>query len=356
MTLSERSEFRVALTADFFDDKGNAKFADLGTRLFDGQQHIKLSQFAEHRPVIAAEQVADSHGVIVLTPAVTADSLSGCDDLLAFGRFGVGYDAVDVDACSKHDVLVMITAGAVDRPVAEATIGWMLALTHRMLEKDRLVRTGRWNDRTAYMGCELRDRTLGVIGLGGIGRQLVALLTGFGMQPPVACDPFAPAEAFVGSGVRSVTLEELLATSDFVSIHCPLTDATRGLIGEKELRLMKPDAYLINTARGGIVDEDALFDALTSNRIAGAALDCFETEPVPESHRFGDLENVILAPHSIAWTNELFRDIGHTACQSMLDLSNGRIPLGVVNPEILTRASFREKWSRLTGIATGDLQ
>ncbi len=354
MTTSERQPFRISLTADFFDDQGQSKFADLGIGLFDGQPHIQLIKVTEHRPAISAEQIADSHGVIVLAPAVTADSLAGCDNLLAIGRFGVGYDSVDVDACTEHDVLVMITTGAVDRPVAEATIGWMLALTHHMLTKDRLVRTGDWDVRTQYMGCELRDRTLGVIGLGGIGRTLISLLRGFGMRQPIAFDPFVPAEMVAELGVRAVTLDELLTTADFVSIHCPLTKQTRGLIGDDELRRMKPDAYLINTARGSIVDEDALFDALQSQRIAGAALDCFATEPVTEPQRFGKLENVILAPHSIAWTDELFRDIGRTACQSMLDLSIGQPPRGVVNPELLQRVSFQEKWSRLTGIPTSD--
>ena len=355
MSKPKRPPFRVALTADFYDEAGQPKFADLGLGVFDGHDDIKVAKFSEHRPEITSAQLAGCQGVIVLTPRVTADSLAGCAELLAIGRFGVGYDGVDVDACSENDVLAMITAGAVDRPVAEATVGWMIALTHHTLVKDRLVRTGRWDDRSRYMGCELRDRTLGVIGLGGIGQTLVALLQGFGMRPPIAFDPFVSAEVFAELGVRSVGLDELLATADFVSLHCPLNEKTRGLIGAAELQLMQRNAYLLNTARGGIVDEDALFDVLRSGRIAGAALDCFEGEPVTEPHRFGELENVILAPHSIAWTGELFRDIGRTACQSMLDVSVGRRPTGVLNPLLFERESFRAKWSRLTGIGQDSL-
>ena len=349
MDNSRRSQFRIALTADFYDEAGEPKFADLGLGVFEGYDWIRVSKFSEHRPEIVSSQLADCHAVIVLTPRVTADSLRDCDELLAIGRFGVGYDGVDVGACTENDVLAMITSGAVDRPVAEATIGWMLALTHHMLVKDRLVRTGRWDDRNGYMGCELRDRTLGVIGLGGIGQNLVSLLQGFGMQQPIAFDPLATAEVFDKLGVRSVRLDELLATADFVSIHCPLNEKTRGLIGPGELQMMKPGAYLLNTARGGIVDEDALFEALSNNRIAGAALDCFAVEPVTEPHRLGELENVILAPHSIAWTDELFRDIGCTACQSMLDLSRGQQPGGVLNPQLFDKASFQEKWARVVG-------
>jgi phosphoglycerate dehydrogenase-like enzyme len=341
--------FRVALTADFYDDAGELKFADIGLDVFRDQAGIQVSRLSEHRPEIDAVQLVGCQGVIVLTPRVTAETLGDAHNFLAIGRFGVGFDNVDVDACTKHDVLAMITAGAVDRPVAEATVGWMLALSHHIFDKDRLVRSGKWNDRSQYMGCELRDRTLGVIGLGGIGKALVGLLKSFGMRPPIAYDPFASAESFQQAGVRSVDLDELLRTADFVSLHCPLNDKTRGLIGSRELSLMKRDAYLLNTARGGIVDEAALFDALASRRIAGAAIDCYENEPVDDRHRFCTLPNVILAPHSIAWTNELFRDIGRTACQSMLDLAVGRRPVGVLNPQLFESESFRAKWARLIG-------
>jgi phosphoglycerate dehydrogenase-like enzyme len=269
---------------------------------------------------------------------------------LAVGRFGVGYDAVDVAACTAADVLVFITAGAVDRSVAEATVGWMIALTHRMRIKDQLVRTGQWDVRSRHMGCELRDRTMGVVGLGGIARATLELLRGFGMRQPLACDPFVTSADAAKLGVRLVSLDELMREADFVSIHCPLNDQTRGLIGARELSLMKPDAYLINTARGTIVDEDALYQMLTDGKIAGAALDCFAQEPVTSPHRFGTLENVLLAPHSIAWTNELFRDIGRTVCQGMVDLSHGHCPKGVVNPAVLARPGFRAKWERIRGL------
>lgn len=341
--------FRVALTADFYNEDGKSKFDDLGLGVFEGRDEIEVTRFAEHRAEISADQLTDCAGVIVLTPRVTEQSLSNSDELLAIGRFGVGYDSVDVNACTEQDVLAMITAGAVDRPVAEATIGWMIALTHHMLPKDRMVRDGLWDARTNYMGSELRERTLGIIGLGGIGRTLVKLLQGFGMKQPIAFDPFVPESVLDELGVRRVTLEELMSTADFVSVHCPLTDETRGLIGAEELGKMKATSYLLNTARGGIVDETALFNALSANQIAGAALDCFEQEPVTEPHPFGELENVILAPHSIAWTEELFRDIGRTACQGMLDLSQGERPIGVLNPELFDRPSFQQKWRRVIG-------
>jgi len=337
------------LTADFYDATGAPKFAETGFGLFDDHAHIGVTRFEEHRPVIGADQLAEAHGVIVLTPTVARESLATAENLLAIGRFGVGYDSVDVPACTAADVLVLITVGAVDRPVAEATIGWMIGLTHRMLTKDRLVREGRWDERSQYMGCELRDRTLGIIGLGGIGRKLLELLNGWGMRPPLAFDPYLDPAVAATLGVRLVSLDELLRSSDFVSIHCPLTSETRGLVGRREIALMKPDAYLINTARGGIVDEDALYEALKAGQIAGAALDCFAGEPLREPYRFRDLENVLLAPHSIAWTNEMFRDMGRAACQGMIDLSYGQRPRGIVNPQVLEQPGFRRKWERACG-------
>jgi len=338
--------FIVALTSDFYDSSGAPRYADIGLSVLAEHPRIKTRVFEEHRKQIGADQIGDAQGVMVLTPAVTVDSVSNADNLLVMARFGVGYDAVDVKACTAADVLVTITAGAVDRPVAQAVIGWMIALSHHMRRKDALVRGGQWDERSKYMGRELRDRTLGVIGLGGIARKVIELLRGFGMKIPLAYDPFVSEASAADHGARLVSLEQLLRQSDFVSIHCPLTAATRGLLGSRELALMKPDAYLLNTARGGIVDEDALYAWLENRRIAGAALDCFVEEPVNAPSRFRDLDNVLLAPHSIAWTDELFRDMGRAACQVMVDLSHGVKPSGVLNSELLDRPSFKEKWAR----------
>lgn len=347
--MPEQKLFRVALTADFYDADGSTKFPDLGLSVLEPHRHIVIKPFAEHRKQIGPDQLGEANGVIVLTPSVTADTVSRASNLLAVGRFGVGYDAVDVKACTAADVVAFITPGAVDRPVAEATVGWMIALTHNARAKDRLVRTGEWDQRSKYMGTELRDRTLGLVGLGGIARKVLDLLSGWEMNPPIAFDPYASPEIAKQAGVRLVSLEELLKNADFVSLHCPLTDQTRNLIGQRELNLMRQSAYLLNTARGGVVNEDALYEALKSKRIAGAALDCFAEEPVTRPSRFSEFDNVILAPHSIAWTVELFRDIGRSVCGGMVDLSTRKKPRGVVNPEVFDKPSFQEKWERICG-------
>jgi phosphoglycerate dehydrogenase-like enzyme len=347
--MSAPPRFRVALTGDFYDAAGQLKYRDIGLDLLTGAPGIDLQRFPEHHPEIAPGQLAGVNGVVVLTPRVTTHSLSASQDLLGLGRFGVGFDSVDVAACTAADVALFITTGAVDYSVAEATVGWMLALVHHVRIKDQLVREGRWEARSRYMGRELRERTLGVVGFGGIGRALVKLLSSFGMQTPLVFDPFVPAAAIADAGAKSVSLEELLAQSDFVSLHCPLNEKTRNLIGARELGLMRPDAYLINTARGGVVEEDALHNALATSQIAGAALDCFAGEPLTAPTRWAELENVLLAPHSIAWTDELFRDIGRAACQGLLDLAAGKKPRGMVNPEVFERPTFQSKWKRIIG-------
>ncbi len=145
-------QFRVALTGDFFAADGSTKYPDIGLSVFEGQPQIEWTKFREHKTPIGADQIVGAQGVIVLTPSVTAETVAHNRDLLAIGRFGVGYDAVDVEACTQADVVVFITAGAVDRSVAEATVGWMIALTHHFRVKDQLVRTGRWDERSELHG------------------------------------------------------------------------------------------------------------------------------------------------------------------------------------------------------------
>jgi phosphoglycerate dehydrogenase-like enzyme len=341
-----KEKFKVALTADFYDAAGQLKFRDIGLSVLAAQPRLEQRSFSPHRPEIGPDQIGDAQAVLVLTPSVTAASVSKAENLLIMARFGVGYDSVDINACTAADVLVTITKGAVDRSVAEATIGWMLALGHHLRAKDNLVRTGQWNERSKFMGVELRDRTLGVIGVGGIARKTISLLGAFGMKQPLAFDPGVSESSAAEAGAKLVSLEMLLKESDFVSLHCPLTPQTRGLIGARELALMKPTAFLLNTARGGIVDEDALFDVLQKRRIAGAAIDCFAEEPVLAPHRFGQLDNVLLAPHAIAWTDEQFREIGRSAFQAIVDVSLGKPPWAMVNPEVLERPGFKAKWAR----------
>jgi phosphoglycerate dehydrogenase-like enzyme len=339
----KNSTFRIGLTGDFYKD-GEPVYPDFDLGPLEREPAIALTTFDEHHDEIAPEQLAGLNGVIVLTPRVTRHSLAQSQQLLAISRFGVGYDTVDVAACTENDVALCITTGAVDRPVAEATVGWMFALSYRMRAKDRHFREARWDERGNIMGGGLHGKTVGIVGFGGIGRTVLKMLSGLGMNPPLVFDPVLDPETVTQLGGEPVTLPDLMARSDFVTAHCPLNEHTANLISAPELELMKPAAFILNTARGGIINEDALYEALAAERIAGAALDCFADEPFTEPNRFAQLENVILASHNIAWTRELFRDIGAMASQSLIDLANGKHPKSVVNPEVFDRPSFQEKW------------
>lgn len=340
------SKFKVGLTRDFMTPDGQLTYEDIGLDILDAAPGLEYEFLARHEPTIQAEQLPGYDAIISLTPKYTTGSLTHAQGLVGIVRFGVGYDMVDVAACTDADVLLCITTGAVNHSVAESIIAWMLALSHNMMTKDRLVREGGWAERSRYMGRELRDRTLGIVGLGGIGGRLIEVLHGFGMKEVLAFDPFTTPERAAQLGAKLVSLEEVLRASDFVSINCPLTPETRDLIGSNELALMRADAYLINTARGGIVNEPALIEVLKNHRIAGAGIDVFESEPVGAGHPLAELDNVILAPHCIAWTDELFRDIGRMACRISVDLSQGKVPPGVVNKDVLERPGFKSKLAR----------
>ena len=341
--------FLVSITADYFDDRGAPQFRDTGLAVFDPHPEIQHVAMKEFRLEIGPDQLEDAQGIITLNAGVTAETLMRSEDLLAIARFGVGYEDIDVGACTGSDVLFFTMAGAVDRSMAEATVGWMIALSHHYRAKDVAVREGRWDETPWFIqnGRELRDHTFGCVGFGRIAQATLKLLDGFGMNQPLSFDPLVePAEA-QACGVKLVGLDELMAQADFISVHCPLNDHTRDLIGRRELALMKPTAYILNTSRGGIINEDALFDALSNRQIAGAAIDVFVGEPFDEPHRLGQLDNILLAPHAVGLTYECYRDLGVAACTGMVDLAQGRLPKSIINPEVLDRPSFQSKWKRL---------
>ena len=341
--MSHSNPFRIAFSADFRDEQQQLIFPDIGLSLLEGEPDVSYDFLSEDRPEYAPEQLAPYDVLITGKPRVTAASLRGVERLCAIGRCGVGYDNVDLEACTAHDVAVYITPAGVMRPVAESITLFVLALSHNLVWKDRLLRQGRWIESTRRIGREPRGRTVGTIGLGNIACEAVRLLRNFDVARFLAFDPYAPGERAASLGVELVPLQELLRLSDYVLVNCPLTPETRHLIGERELRLMKPGAVLINTARGPIVDEHALVEALESGTLRAAALDVFEEEPLDPNSPLLRLENVILTSHSIAWTEEGFRDMGRIDCEGALAVRRGEAPPNVVNPEVLQRPSFRRK-------------
>jgi phosphoglycerate dehydrogenase-like enzyme len=347
MGKNHKGRFAVALTADFFGADGKVQFRDVGLSLLESEQGVSVVPMQKFYPCVTPEQLRGVQGAILMEAGADKNTLSESKDLLALARFGVGYNDIDVGACTDADVIFFTAVGGVDRSMAEATIGWMIALSHQLRMKDLLVRWGHWDQAPLYVGMELREHTFGSVGLGGIARATIELLKNFGMTQPIAFDPYVDPGLATELGVRLVSLDEVMRQADFVSIHCPLNAETRNLVGERELSLMKPEAFLINTARGGIVNEDALFDALTAKRIAGAALDVFVGEPFTEPHRFSQLDNILLAPHAVGLTHEMYRDIGRVVCKGMVEVAKGRRPASVINPEVFDRATFLKKWERL---------
>jgi phosphoglycerate dehydrogenase-like enzyme len=333
----------VGFSADFCDAQGRPAYPDIGLSLLEGRPGLSHEFLREYRDEYAPEQLADYDVLISLKPKVTAQSLHGVTRLCAIGRCGVGYDNVDLEACTENGIAVFITPGGVIRPVAESILLFVLALSHNLIAKDTQVRQGRWAESKLRLGREPRDRVVGTIGLGNIACEAVRLLRTLDVRGFLAFDPYASAERAAQLGVELVSLEELLRASDYVLVNCPLNAETRGLLGREQFALMKPDAVLINTARGPIVQEAALIEALESHRIAGAALDVFEQEPLSPDSPLAVMENVILASHSIAWTEELFRDMGRIDCEGALAVYRGDAPEHVVNPRVLSHPRFLEK-------------
>jgi phosphoglycerate dehydrogenase-like enzyme len=257
-------------------------------------------------------------------------------------RFGVGYDMVDVQALTDSDVILTITPDGVRRPVATAVMTVLLALAGELVTKDRMTRAGQWKDRTNIKTTGLTGRVFGAIGLGNIGREVFRMLRPFEMVH-LATDPFVKPGDVADLEVELVDLETLLRRSDFVSLHCPLTPETVKLIGERELSWMKPTAYLINASRGPVVDQAALYRTLKERKIRGAALDVYEQEPVPADEPILKLDNVVLTPHTLCWTDECFRKMGESAVSSVLTVFKGEIPPYVVNREVLDKPTLRAK-------------
>ena len=338
------SVFRVGVTRDFLKSDDTSDLDDIANSLF-GQAGLQWEYIAENTPALAAAQVQDYDALLVLGTAITAETFIGAERLAIIARFGVGYDKVDVPACTENGVLLTIAPDGVRRPVATSIMTFVLSLSHQLLIKDRLIRAGGWRDAYNYMGIGLVGKTLGLVGMGNIGKEAFKLAKPFGMRH-ITFDPYlTPAEA-AEVDAELVDLDTLMKTADFVCVCCPLSEQTRGLIDARCIGLMKPTAYLINTARGPIVDQRALTEALQNQRIQGAGLDVFEQEPIRDDDPLLSLDNVIVTPHSICWTDECFEGNGRSACESIIRVASGQIPTYVVNRDVIENPKLQRKLAR----------
>ncbi len=338
--------FRVGVSADF-TTRAAGLLEPTMREIFDPLPWLAWEYFPQDTRVIAPETIAGYDAVISLGVRYPAETLARADRLAVIARWGVGYDTIDIPAATEHGVLVCITPPAVRRPVAEGIMALLLAITKRIPAKDRIVRTGAWEQIPHTMGVALAGRTLGSVGVGNIGADFFRLVRPFDLGRTLAADPYIPPERVAALGVELVDLDTLLSESDFVCINCPLTSETFHMIGEAQLRRMKPTAFLVNTARGPIIDQAALIRALRENWIAGAALDVFAEEPLPLPNPLAEMDNVILAPHAIAWTDQMARDNSAVACNNVLAVLKGEMPEYTVNRDAAERPATRAKLAAL---------
>jgi phosphoglycerate dehydrogenase-like enzyme len=317
-----------------------------GLKLLDDMPDVEYQMFSEFKREVTPDQIADFDMVVSFRPLWTKQSLVGNERLVSIHRGGVGYERLDVPALTESGIMLFITPDAVRRPMAVVYMTFILALNMRLLTKDKLIREGRWAEQSHYQGWGLIGRTLGAVGVGNIGHEMFKMAMPFEMRH-IAYDPYLKPEAAADVGVQLVDLKTVLEESDILCIICPLNDETRHIIGEKELKMMKQSAFLINAARGPIVDEAALIRALNEGWIRGAGLDVFEQEPVQNDNPLLKMENVILSPHALAQTDQTFSTMWDIIVGQMAAISRGEIPTTLVNSEVLDSGKLKEKLKKL---------
>ena len=305
-------------------------------------------------PILAAAhayQIGAARDELAPQFHVDRDLLRRAPNLLIVSSNGAGYDPVDVEACTEAGVVVVNQSGGNARSVAEHALGMLLTLSKRILEADRALRRDPNVNRNALIGTEAQGKTIGIVGLGNVGRRIAELSNGLLGMKVLAYDPYLDATEMAARGGEKVELDDLLRRSDYVSISCPLTKDSRGMIGARQFALMQPHSYFITTARGFIHDEAALVEALRDKRIAGAGLDVWAKEPPPPDHPLLQFDNVLASPHTAGVTKEARANMGRIAAEQILDALDGKRPPRLINPEVWPR--YAKRFERTFGFAPG---
>jgi D-3-phosphoglycerate dehydrogenase / 2-oxoglutarate reductase len=305
-------------------------------------------------PILAAAhayQIGAARDELASRFHVAEDLLVRAPNLLIVSSNGAGYDPVDVEACTAAGVLVVNQSGGNAHSVAEHALAMLLTLSKRILEADRALRREANVSRNALMGTEAQGKTIGIVGIGNVGRRIAALCEGLLGMKVLAYDPYLSQAEIAARGGEKVELDELLRRSDYVSISCPLAKDSRGMIGPRQFALMQPHAYFITTARGFIHDEAALVEALRNRQIAGAGLDVWAKEPPPPDHPLLQFDNVIASPHTAGVTTEARMNMGRIAAEQMLEALDGKRPPRMINPEVWPR--YAARFERTFGFAPG---
>ncbi|MBI3942439.1 MAG: dehydrogenase [Chloroflexi bacterium] len=346
--------FRIGFSPDLLGADGKPRFPAGPLRLLDAADGVNYAflpipeqvEMDGNRRIIPPHLIQGLHGLALAGWTIRPITFSqGAEDLTFICRFAVGYEDLNLAACTQAGVAVSNLRGADSHMTASGALLMMLALSKRLLHKRQLAYEGQWDRVYRTKGHEIQGKVLGIVGLGAMGQELVRLAAPFEMRV-LAYSPHADPQGAQRLGIALVDLDTLLQQADFVSIHCRLTPETTGLIGARELRLMKPTAYLVNLARGKIVNQQALTRALVEGWIAGAGLDVFEAEPLPVDDPLLRLDNVLVTPHCIGVTEEAGDAATGMIVHKMLQVARGEIPENILNPEVLEHPVFQRKLAR----------
>ena len=314
-------------------------FAEEAVKILE--KHVEVEVSDRFYKVVPSERLKGCIAAIVGDSVITEDSLGKADELRLVQRVGAGVNTVDIKACTKRGIYVCNLPGVNAIDVAEYVVGAMISSLRDFPRMDRATRRAAWNERPRLIGERLTGKKIGIIGLGRIGREVVRLLRPFNVEIMVY-DPYVSRELVKELDVKRVDLKMLLRKSDIVTIHTPLTDETLGLIGKEELEIMKPTAILINAARGPIVNEKELYNALKDGKIRFAVIDVWTEEPLKPGNPLFELENVQLSIHTASWTRQAFEDLMRLSAQNVLRIIKGKRPLNIVN-KFLLQTDLKEK-------------
>lgn len=329
-------KFRIAVTADFRNAKAEIAFPLVDLEPLASDSRVELTILPD-TPIVDAEALKGHDALILIDRVLARESIPDDGRLAAVIRFGAGYDKVAIERLTEQGILLCNAPDGMQRPVAVAALTLLLALSGRLRHLDELARSGPVGWARAYEshGIGLEGRVLGLLGAGRIGCELIRLCKPLGMKFLVH-DPYIDRNRLYELGIEPVKIEDLFVRSDFLSVHCPLNKETAGIVSKQKIQLMKPTAFLINTSRGRVVDQEALTEALQENRIAGAGLDVLCIEPPPADDPITKLDNVILTPHALCVTDQCYESIGRQVVKSLQSIMSGSVPKHVLNDGVLS--------------------
>ena len=323
--------FKVGISGDLLNSENEPCFGNDPLELLKNRKDIEISWMDKTISEITPEMTSVYDAILLNLPKANAHSVSNTDcKLKIISRFGVGFDSVDIEAMKRKNIIVTNTPNAVRRPVAVATLTMIFGLAGKLIKKDKLVRSGNWNQRTNFMGVGLSRKTLGVVGAGSIGTETIKLSKPF-FKNILAFDPFLSEEEISQKGAVKTELHELASKSDFIVILCNLDSSTASMIDSEFFSNMKTSGYIFNLSRGPVINEIDLEKALEDKKIAGAGLDVTNIEPLDTNSKLLNNDNVIITPHALCWTDECFNDIATEAISSILNFIDEKTILNQVN-------------------------